>query len=261
MPIKRRTPYPEWVLMYRRGIPIAKIAAVTHVAESVIRRHITIACKQEPGLRAEHQAAQPPAPPRVTGPGMRNAEDILAFYQAAGRLPVTGRSKQESALAGWLARRRKQATDGTLSPAYSQALDTLPGWRDYSTKWDADAARWKQRLAEIAAYLAGGHDWPRHNKTDDQEELTLGVWLHTQRIDYRARKLPQPRRSSSTRSFLAGGRAGRGGERTAGQMVSRRDDRILDKHGRPIQRLDRLQPLHGLRPDGRLRGPLGEVDR
>lgn len=30
---------------------------------------------------------------------------------------------------------------------------------------------------------------PRHNKTDNQEERTLGVWLHTQRIDARAGKL------------------------------------------------------------------------
>ncbi|WP_160141917.1 hypothetical protein [Arthrobacter sp. SLBN-122] len=31
-----------------------------------------------------------------------------------------------------------------------------------------------------------GTDWPRHQKTDDQEERVLGVWLHIQRADYRA---------------------------------------------------------------------------
>lgn len=68
-------------------------------------------------------------------------------------------------------------------------MDAIDGWRDDPTKRDADAARWKQRLTEVAAYLAAGHEWPRHNKTDDQEERPLGVWLHTQRIDYRAWKL------------------------------------------------------------------------
>ena len=33
---KRPTPYPEWVMMYRSGIPAKHIAAVTKVAESVI---------------------------------------------------------------------------------------------------------------------------------------------------------------------------------------------------------------------------------
>ena len=41
----------------------------------------------------------------------------------------------------------------------------------------------------MAAYLAAGHELPRHNTTSDQEERTLGVWLHTQRIDDQAGKL------------------------------------------------------------------------
>lgn len=187
--IKRPAPNPEWVLMYRKGIPAPKIAAGAGVAESVVRYHLAIAAKQDSGLRQEHTAALPAPPPRVTDAGRRNLADVLAFYEAEGRLPVNGRSPQESALAGWLARRRQEPTEGSLAPVYAQALDAIPGWRDYPTKRDADAARWQQRLAEVAAWLAAGHDWPRHNKTDDQEERTLGVWLHTQRIDARARKL------------------------------------------------------------------------
>jgi hypothetical protein len=37
--------------------------------------------------------------------------------------------------------------------------------------------------------MADGHGWPRHNKTQDHAKRPLGVWLHTQRIDYRAGKL------------------------------------------------------------------------
>lgn len=169
--IKRPAPNPEWVLMYRKGIPAPKIAAGAGVAASVIRYHLAIAAKQDAGLRQEHAAALPATPPRVTDAGRRNLADVLAFYEAEGRLPVNGRSPQESALAEWLARRRKQAAQGSLSLVYAQALDAIPGWRAYPTKRDADAARWKQRLAEVADYLAAGHEWPRHNKTRDQEEI------------------------------------------------------------------------------------------
>lgn len=186
---KRPAPHPEWVLMYRKGIPAPKIAAGAGVAASVVRYHLAIAAKQDPDLRSEHQSALPQPLSRVTDAGRRNLQDILAFHETEGRLPVNGRSPRESALAGWLVRRREQADNGTLSPVYALALDTIPGWREQSTKRDADSTRWNQRLDEVAAWLTAGHDWPRHNKTDDQEERTLGVWLHTQRIDYRAGKL------------------------------------------------------------------------
>ncbi|TNB74208.1 helicase-associated protein [Arthrobacter sp. BB-1] len=187
----RRRPAPdvEWVLMYRKGIPTPKIAALAGVAETTVRYHIAIAAKQDPSLRDTHKVALPAPDPRTTEAGQRNVEDLLAFYEVEGRLPVHGRSTRESALAGWLTRRREQAAAGTLCPAYGEALDTIPGWRDYPSKRDADAARWKRRLNEVADYLAAGNDWPRHNKTDDREERLLGVWLHTQRIDYRAGKL------------------------------------------------------------------------
>ena len=205
---KRPTPYPEWVMMYRSGIPATKISAITGTAQSVIRYHLAIAAKQDPGLRDAHRVAAKPAPQRVTGPGQRNLEDVLAFYEAEGRLPVNGRSRRESTLAEWLTRRRKDAGDGTLSPAYAAALDAIPNWQDYPTKRDADAARWTRRVAEMTAYLAAGRDWPRHNKTEDQDERTLGVWLHTQRIDYRAGKLSAAKEAQLNK-VIPGWRQGR----------------------------------------------------
>jgi hypothetical protein len=205
--IKRQASNPEWVQMYRLGIPTPKIAAGARVAETTVRYHLAIAAKQDPVLRADHQAALPPAAPRVTEPGQRNMEEILAFYEAEGRLPVASRSVRETALAGWLARRRVQAAAGALSPAYA-ALDTIPNWRDQPTKRDADAARWKQRLAEVAGYLATGNEWPRVNKTEDRDERTLGVWLHTQRIDYRAGKLTAAK-EAQLNEVIPGWRQGR----------------------------------------------------
>ena len=193
--------------MYRLGIPTRKIAAGAGVAETTVRYHLAIAAKQDPVLRADHQAALPPAAPRVTRSGRRNMEEILAFYEAEGRLPVASRSALETVLAGWLVRRRAEAAAGTLSAAYA-ALDTIPNWRDQPTKRDTDAARWTQRLAEIAAYLAAGNDWPRVNKTDDRDERTLGVWLHTQRMDYQAGKLTAVK-ESRLNEVIPGWRQGR----------------------------------------------------
>lgn len=205
---KRKTPYPEWVLMYRSGIPATKISAVTGAAQSVIRHHLAIAAKHDPGLRAAHHAAAIPGPNRVTEAGQRNLQGVLDFYEAEGRLPVASRSRKESNLAAWLIRRRKDAAQGTLAPAYAQALDTIPGWRNHTAKRAADVERWKHRLAEVAAWRAAGNDWPRHQKTDDHEERVLGVWLHTQRIDYRAGKLTDAK-EAHLNGVIPGWRQGR----------------------------------------------------
>ena len=159
----RNDPNLQWVLMYRKGIRATKIAAGAGVAESVVRYHLAIAAKQDPGLRAEHQKTLPSPAPRLTAAGKRNLDDILVFYDTGGRLRVSG-SKRESALAGWLVRRRKDAADGTLSPAYAlalaPALDTIP-------LLSHEAVRRRGPLTGApgrAGYLSGrGHELPRHN--------------------------------------------------------------------------------------------------
>lgn len=76
--MKRTAPDPEWVLMYRQGIPTPKIAAVAGVAETTVRYHLAIAAKLDTRIRAEHHAALPAALPRLTAAGRRNLEDIIA---------------------------------------------------------------------------------------------------------------------------------------------------------------------------------------
>lgn len=83
-----------------------------------------------------------------------------------------------------------------------------PGWRTYPTKRDADAARWTQRLTKVAAYLAAGNEWPSHNKTDDRVERLLGVWLHIQRVDYRAGRLTAAK-EAQLNEVIPGRRQGR----------------------------------------------------
>jgi hypothetical protein len=208
--VKRVAPDPEFVLMYRNGIPTSKIAAIEDVAETTVRYHLQIAARAEPGIRDEHQSALPLPAPRMPEAGLRNLADVIAFYQSEGRLPVNhGESAKERALGAWVVRRRRDAAQGTLSPTYREALAVIPGWDKPSTRKADDEARWQQRLAELQNLRAAGGDWPRHQKTDDKRERTLGVWLHGQRIDYRAGRLAHAK-EKKLNDVLPGWRDGRG---------------------------------------------------
>lgn len=196
--------------MYRKGIPSSKIAAIEGVAETTVRYHLQIAARAEPGIRDEHKAALPRPARRTPQAGLRNLAGVIAFHESEGKLPVThGKSARERALGAWLVHRRREAAQGTLSPFYREALAVIPGWDKPSTRKAEDEARWQQRLEELQTLRAAGGDWPRHQKTDDTHERTLGVWLHGQRIDYRAGRLA-PDKEKKLNETLPGWREGRG---------------------------------------------------
>lgn len=205
---RRRAPHPEWVQMYRHGIPSPKIAADAGAAESTVRYHLHIAAQAEPSIREEHKAARGPVT-RNSPAGVRNMNDTVAFYESERRLPSTkGSSARERAVGVWIHRRRQDALDGTLSPIYREGLSVVPDWDRPPTRKADDEARWHQRLAEVAAYRAAGNDWPRHQKADTKAERVLGVWLHTQRIKFRREELDQGK-ESLLNAVLPGWRIGR----------------------------------------------------
>jgi hypothetical protein len=207
---RRVAPDPEFVQLYRVGTPTSKIAAGAGVAETTVRYHLQIAAKQDPGIRDEHKAALAPPEPRTTEVGLRNLAEVLVFHDAQGRLPVGhGKTARERALASWLASRRREAGEGVLSPVYREALAVIRGWDTLSTRKARDAERWQQRLQELQRIRAAGGEWPRHQKTDDRDERTLGVWLHQQRIDYRAGRM-DPAKEQQLNRLLPGWREGRG---------------------------------------------------
>jgi len=208
--LRRTAPDLEWVQMYRQGIPTSRIAALAGAAETTVRYHLQIAAKAEPGIREEHKAALAPAAPRTSEAGLRNLADVLAFHEAHDRLPVShGKTSRERALAAWLANRRRQSAEKTLSPTYRDSLAVIAGWDKPSTRKAEDEARWQHRLEELQRIRAAGGEWPRHQKTDDAHERTLGVWLHAQRIDYRAGRIDQAKAEQLDRR-LPGWREGRG---------------------------------------------------
>lgn len=207
---RRTAPDPEFVQLYRQGTPTSKIAAWAGMAESAVRYHLHLAVKEDPGIREEHRAALSAPKPRTPAAGLRNLADVLAFHQTQGRLPVRhGKTARERALGAWLIRRRQEAASGTLSPTYRDALAVIPGWDQPSTHKAEAAERWARRLNELQQLRAGGGLWPRHQKTDDPDERSLGVWLHQQRIEYRAGRL-DPAKEEKLNHLLPGWREGRG---------------------------------------------------
>jgi hypothetical protein len=114
----RRTPDAEWVLMYRLGLSRQRIADLVRVHPAVVGYHLVIARRQDPGLEATHQAATATkAGPSPTD--LARMEETIAWTTAEGRLP-RDRSvhKGERSMARWLSERRREAAEGTLSPAY-----------------------------------------------------------------------------------------------------------------------------------------------
>jgi len=222
---RRRAPHPEWVQMYRQGLTPTQIAATTGAAQSTIRYHLAIAAATEPSIRSEHRnVSSPPPSTRVTAEGLQNLNDVLALYKAEGRLPSTkSPSARERALATWLMRRRQDHDRGNLSPIYNDGLQDIPGW-EQRTRKAADWALWKQRLQELTAHMADGNDWPRHKRTDTEEERVLGMWLHIQRIKYRHNKLDQDK-ETQLNTLVPSWRDGRTRGRPLGSPNIRKDDK------------------------------------
>lgn len=167
------------------------------------------AAAAEPSIREDHRSATRTAPAtRITADGLRNLDDTLALHRAEGRLPSSGSpSARERALAMWLVRRRQDHDRGSLSPTYREGLQEIPGW-EQRTRKDNDEKRWNQRLIELTDYMGTGNDWPRHKKTDTEQERLLGMWLHIQRMKYRRDELDHGK-EEQLNTLLRGWRDGR----------------------------------------------------
>lgn len=210
MVIKRwdAAPEPEWVLMYRRGMSRGKIAEVTGARLRTVGYHLTVARKLDPGLPAEHAEAAGTLSKRATNAGLERMAQLVAWVQESGRYPsAKAKDKTERGLAAWLIRRRKDAREGTLSPAFRDGLSALPDWEDLR-RVGRDEARWQERLCALVEYRESGQDWPRHKATVESPERELGVWLHTQRYKANRGEL-DPAKAAALDSKLPGWRSGR----------------------------------------------------
>jgi hypothetical protein len=222
---RRRAPNAEWVLMYRKGLSRAWIAAVENVPASTVAYHLSVARAQDAGLQDAHDvAAGGSSAARVTVQTMQRMNDLIAMVRTEGRYPSSkAGGAAERSLAAWLQRRRHDAAEGRLAPEVRDGLACLPGWLG-TPRATADQERWQQRLAELAASRASGQDWPRHKSSDTDTEHELGVWLHTQRYKLRRGEL-DPAKKKALDAAVPGWSAGRTRGRKAGPAP--------DGHGKP----------------------------
>jgi hypothetical protein len=178
--------------MYRLGLSRKRIADLVRAHPAAIGYHLVIARRQDPELEAEHQAAAG-ATPSHSPTGVARMDEVIAWVSAEGRFPRDrSGDKEERSMARWLADRRREAADGTLSPAYRDGLANVPGWAG-NPRAAADAVRWHDRLAQLVGFRAEGNDWPRHQKADSEREHALGVWIHAQRQKHRSGDLDAER--------------------------------------------------------------------
>lgn len=150
----RRAPDAEWVLMYRLGLSRRRIAELVRAEPATVGYHLVIARRQDPGLEPAHQAAA------VTQAGPSPAdiarmEEGIAWIMVEGRLPRDrSEDKGERSMARWLSERRREAAEGTLSPAYRDGLArvrsgqgtpgqqrTRPGGMTASPSWRTSAPK------------------------------------------------------------------------------------------------------------------------
>lgn len=182
--------------MYRRGIAPSKIAEVCGAAATTVRYHLQIAAKGDPGLRGEHAAALPVTVPTPSEASLQKMQDLVAFYQAGGTAACSPCEVVPRAGLGQVALPSAPgiSVGDPLSPFSVDGLSAIPGWDQRSRGKAADEARWQQRLKEVKALRKAGGEWPRHQKTDDPQERTLGVWLHGQCINYNHGKLAREKK-------------------------------------------------------------------
>lgn len=203
-------PNPEWVLMYRKGLSRQKIAELSGASDRTVRSHIKTAMQMDSALAGEHASAGGPRPSgvRIRARSIERMNDLIAMVQATSRYPsARATNAEERSLAAWLRRRRIEAQSGTLANEFRKGLGVLPDWQG-TPRFAVDEARWQERLNALIAYLAAGHDWPRHKATDTDEEHNLGVWLHTQRYKLTRDDL-SPAKKQALDSSVPGWAAGR----------------------------------------------------
>jgi hypothetical protein len=99
------TRFPEWELMYRKGLTAGQIAELCGVAPQKVRRHIRAQQATQSGLRVGHESNLPhvaPAPPRASW--LAKVAELSALWERDGRYP--------SRLGHWLSVQRRAHRKG-----------------------------------------------------------------------------------------------------------------------------------------------------
>lgn len=145
----RRAPDAEWVLMYRLGLSRKRIADLVGAQPATVGYHLVIARRRDPELEAGHLAAAG-TQSRRSAVDLARMDEIINWVAAEGRFPRDrSDDKGERSMARWLSDRRREAGEGTLSPAYREGLSRIPMWAEHH-RAAADEARWRATHRDMA---------------------------------------------------------------------------------------------------------------
>ncbi|MDQ0756096.1 helicase associated domain-containing protein [Arthrobacter sp. B3I4] len=181
----RESLHPEWDLMYRKGLTVARIADLCSVVRQTVGWHIRAQRALHPDMEAEHLANRPAQRPRPpSGAWLANLRAVAEYWQAHERYPTTAdHDGVARGLGQWLMVQRARLRAGTLPEDRQQLMSVLPGWAD-NQRARLAGERWKARLGQLIAFRAAEGRWPTFRAAKDEQERVLGVWLHAQRQAY-----------------------------------------------------------------------------
>ncbi|RAN79343.1 hypothetical protein B5P43_15660 [Bacillus sp. SRB_336] len=167
--------------MYAAGISVARIAELEGAKESSVKGHIQRRRAADPGVAAQHAAAARQEP---SDRWRERLQELRAFVAKEGRWPVRkAEDPVESRACEWLSRMRHEFLAQRLTWAQAKELgEALGDW--VTTDRDrAQVEHWRERLAEVAAFVEEHGRLPRHRPAKLPGEHTLSLWLQQQNQD------------------------------------------------------------------------------
>lgn len=188
--------HPEWDQMYAAGISMPEIAALCHAKGNTVRLHFQVLERRQPGTRALHDAAAA-SRKHYDGPSahwVNRLADVLSFKSTHGRLPESADEGEAKRLYSWVLTQRQTLRAGKLKLGSEEALELLGDWKTPLGTIARQAVldnHWRDRLAELAQFVAQTGREPRYKRFKTKQEHSLGVWLHVQTQARTNQKMPE----------------------------------------------------------------------
>lgn len=186
------SPHPEWDEMYSAGFPIARIADLVGVGVKTVQRHLEGRRPADPDLPIGGVG-------RIREPSviwLRRLDQLRDFIAKHGRYPTNhGTEEAEVSLYGWVIAQRHAFVTQTLGWSKARELGVLGDWVTTDMNRTLDE-HWRQRLGEVADFIAENGRLPRNRTAKSELERVLGIWLQSQNQDILHERIMQWRREA-----------------------------------------------------------------
>lgn len=184
--------HPEWDLMYSAGLTAREIADLCHANIATVHLHMKTREKYEPGFNELHaDALRSRGNGRPSTKWRRRAQETVEFVAKHKELPQRSGDLEELSLHNWLSRQRNLRAKGQLSRSKIEILQQLGEW--YVSPQRIREITWLGRLQDLQEFVIKHDRLPRYRRYTNEQERTLGVWLHNQHQRRMRDELPESR--------------------------------------------------------------------